>query len=57
MLVSDKNKREEVVKNPKWISFNAAMMLLGTSLAILVAEPLIDDVDDFAPFCLFGHRY
>ncbi|KAL6199098.1 hypothetical protein ACLB2K_028885 [Fragaria x ananassa] len=48
MLVSDKNKREEVVKNPKWISFNAAVMLLGTSLAILVAEPLIDAVDDFS---------
>nr|XP_011460766.1 PREDICTED: uncharacterized protein LOC105350438 isoform X2 [Fragaria vesca subsp. vesca] len=49
MLVSDKNKREEDVKSPKWISFKAAMMLLlGTSLAILVAEPLIDAVDDFS---------
>ncbi|PRQ31087.1 putative sodium/calcium exchanger membrane region, EF-hand domain pair [Rosa chinensis] len=49
MLVSEKNKRDEDVKSPKWISFKAAMMLLlGTCIAVLVADPLVDAVDDFS---------
>lgn len=50
MLLSERNHREVAVDSPKWTSFKAVMMLLvGTScIGGLVAEPLVDAVDDFS---------
>ena len=39
----------EAVKNPKWITFKAVMMLLlGTVIAAVFADPLVDAVDNFS---------
>ncbi|XP_050216737.1 sodium/calcium exchanger NCL [Mercurialis annua] len=39
----------EGVVNPKWISFKAVLMLLfGTMIAAVFAEPLVDAVDNFS---------
>lgn len=39
----------EAVENPKWITFKAVMMLLlGTLIAAVFADPLVDAVDNFS---------
>ncbi|RVW42959.1 Sodium/calcium exchanger NCL [Vitis vinifera] len=39
----------EAVENPKWITFKAIMMLLlGTLIAAVFADPLVDAVDNFS---------
>ncbi|KAJ6298309.1 hypothetical protein OIU76_019457 [Salix suchowensis] len=45
----DEGEGDEGVKNPKWISFKAAMMLLaGAVIAAAFADPLVDAVDNFS---------
>ncbi|KAJ9671510.1 hypothetical protein PVL29_025287 [Vitis rotundifolia] len=39
----------EAVENPKWITYKAVMMLLlGTLIAAVFADPLVDAVDNFS---------
>ncbi|KAJ6301733.1 hypothetical protein OIU77_015947 [Salix suchowensis] len=45
----DEGEGDEGVKNPRWISFKAAMMLLaGAVIAAAFADPLVDAVDNFS---------
>ncbi|KAF9666603.1 hypothetical protein SADUNF_Sadunf16G0245900 [Salix dunnii] len=45
----DEGEGDEGVKNPRWTSFKAAMMLLaGAVIAAAFADPLVDAVDNFS---------
>ncbi|RVW46750.1 Sodium/calcium exchanger NCL2 [Vitis vinifera] len=49
--LEDQNEEEEVesIKNPKWNASKAvAMLLLGTVVAAIFADPLVDAVDNFS---------
>lgn len=49
--LEDQNEEEEVesIKNPKWnASKVVAMLLLGTVVAAIFADPLVDAVDNFS---------
>ena len=48
--LEDQNEEEvESIKNPKWNAYKAvAMLLLGTVVAAVFADPLVDAVDNFS---------
>ncbi|WOL00758.1 hypothetical protein Cni_G09471 [Canna indica] len=49
MLTDQSDEVVESVDNPKWICFKAILLLLlGTGLAAIFADPLVDAVDNFS---------
>ncbi|KAJ1417405.1 Sodium/calcium exchanger membrane region [Sesbania bispinosa] len=49
LLVENSDETVERVKNPKWNTLKAVMMLLlGTAVAAAFADPLVDAVDNFS---------
>ncbi|MQL78492.1 hypothetical protein Taro_010901 [Colocasia esculenta] len=49
LLVDRSDETVESVDNPTWITFKAVLLLvLGTIIAVLFADPLVDAVDNFS---------
>lgn len=49
LLGEQSDESAEVIKNPKWTTFKAVILLtLGTVLAVVFADPLVDAVDQFS---------
>lgn len=49
LLGESSDEAVEVIKNPKWTTIKAVILLtLGTVLAAVFADPLVDAVDNFS---------
>lgn len=49
LLEEQSDEIVEVVENPRWTSFKAVMLLvLGSAIAAVFADPLVDAVDNFS---------